>query len=236
MRKFFTIFFALLPLAAVASEKADFKNYYLRGEFKSVNLYGDFYEKHYFNIYDNMIFNDVISETAFIEKFPDGEFELLTENNSKIRVNVTNGRLNSLVALDEESFRRNEKKVGSFIYCEKGFFYAIRYYIYGEKQYRNIAANVELKYPDGRIGRLSDAFYMYREGDKYIILEDYGEETLVGPIPGNAEIWFDAKSGRLVDNLRRRYGNESEEHTEPTVLRIKDCLLLFHNEDYVKMK
>jgi hypothetical protein len=193
MKIFSTILFILLPFTPNASGKEDFRAYELSGEYKAEHLYGDMWERHYFYIYDNMIYGYAEGEMYVIYKFPDGEYIFTTKNNSKIKVSVTDGILDYLIVYDEESFRRNEKKVDeNNYYCIKGIHYGLNYYLYDKKQYKNMANKIKIKNIRGEVEDLSDIdFYVYKEKDDYIILFNYGEETILGPSYGQVNFWFD---------------------------------------------
>jgi hypothetical protein len=234
MKTFFTILLTLFSFTLSASEKEDFKDYILRGKLEETHMYGDFYAKNYFNIYNNMIFYYGESDTAFVDKFPDGEFELVTRNNSKIKVNVADGMLNNLIVYDEESFRKNEKKVDeNNYYCENGIFRGLRYYLYEKNHYKDLAKNVKIKNLEGETHTLADhGFSLYKEENKYIVLENYWEETILGPIYGREDYGFSTQNRWLL-NINKSPKRDSN---GAAVLSVENCLLLSHDKNVVELE
>jgi hypothetical protein len=225
-KRFFAVFSILLCLALSAAKGGEFDRYRLEGEYERENLYGDFWEKRYFEIYNKMIYKYIESEAIFVDKFPDGEFELTTKNNSKIKISVADGALNDLIVHNREDFLKNEKETSEDNYCVKGMFYGLMYYLYGKEQYRNVAKDIKIKNLRGEIEELSDeGFYVYREGNNYIALENYGEDVIIGPIFGQVDFVFDKYGRNLVDVSL----DPEKEHCRPTAISVKDCLLIYHD-------
>ena len=138
MKKLF-ILFLLTSFNCFADENINFKNYLLKGNFKKEIFREDYFWSWDFRIFDNKIFLNFEGDMADIEapeEFPNGEYELLTENNSKIKVNVKNGKIQEFILLsNEENFKKYEENILND-YCKIAIFYSNYDIVYSDKEHK----------------------------------------------------------------------------------------------------
>jgi hypothetical protein len=161
--------------------------------------------------------------------FPDGERSLMTKNGSEIMVTVKNGVVTEFKAIDFK--KEKEKLVAEDDYCAKGYFYGQMYFLYGNDSYDNLANNIKLKNLEGEIKTLNGGggFYVYKEDNKYIVMENYGEETFVGPIFGQVDFVFN-EYGRFLT------GRPNESPYKEVIMKVDNCMLIYYNKDYISFK
>ncbi len=183
MKKLLLIIFFLFSFNCFANDEIKFENYLLKGNFKREVYRLDYFWSWDFRIFNNDIFLNFEGDmggTDDPKKFPDGEYKLTTENRSKIKINVKNGKIKNFMLLsDKDDFKKNETDISNN-YCKIAIFYSnynslynelehIYYYMYEEREVMDI-----IKYKDRLIACRFDyhSCIPIKDNSKYIFIDD----------------------------------------------------------------
>lgn len=199
---------------------SNFNDYYLSGEFKKDKDFSYIYDE--FVIHDGKIF--IIShgdmEGIFGEKISDGEYELTTWYNTKLKFNVRNGEIFDLYLKNfENTLNKDELNIKSN-YCKKAFFYSL----YNRAYNKNIEKRFFMRFSGKINGEIlpGNTLEFFNYNGKILISSLYDNSDIYEFSSG--EIYFILNSNKSNEKILLITTDEKENN-----LIIKNCYVKYYD-------
>jgi hypothetical protein len=232
------VFLIIILLTFSARAEEDYSQYYFTGIYslERNKQYDGSVETKRFHIYDNKGFLDVDFEYHYLDKIPDGNKKLISDNGTKISFNIKNGEVSSLNILSK-NIKEKKENIGDS--CRNAAFF-----------YQFLSAN-ELENFKEKEGKRFVKYYAYQSLDNALsadilfIMQKQKEQKLqvIGTYMDGDPI---SLSGRQKFNLeliseKDRPSSDSyilipmkENDTSEKHLEINDCAVIYYKDSKKK--